>query len=862
MYDWLAKALQDSGIVVTANRRLARQLRAEYNEQQRNSGSLAWDTPAVMSWDDWLAYVRENANQPAALATRINSHQSQWIWESCWRREFDDDARILNLVRHSRDAWQRMADWQIPISDVARHARTEEEHYFARVAGRYLAHLERHGQIDDAGSAAEALQLISSKATARLAPVTFAGFDRKRPVMSSTVAALQSNGVTVTIASVADRNKNILLHEFDSETAEYRAAGAWARAKVDEKPGIRIAIIANDLQNAGDSIGRAVREGATPGWQYGHDSLYDAVNVSYGRKLSDYPAIEIAFVCLRWLLQDIRSDEVSLLLRSALVGDADIEKRSQIELELRSVPDREWSPSMITAQFRGRDEDASESDWWTRLTALSKRRREVPQRATPAEWVIFLDESLQALGWPGSGSLGSADFQLINRWRELLNDFARLAVVIPEMNGTTALRRLELLAADTIFQPESEAAAIHLLGPLEAAGAEFDALWICGCSSSNWPPPGSRSLLISRQLQIERDLPDCTPDNTLAYAQQMFARLIASGTEVICSYPRSIEDAEQTASGLLPSGLLKTEPTHPDPGWHALRLNSNGSLESAKDRVPELAVGEKLAGGASAVQRQMVDPVSAFIRSRLYANPLYPQAVGIPPLVRGNLLHDALYRLYVDRQDNHSLAELTDDERHTLVVAAVDGAIARYQRNVDATLRQLLSLESKRLVQLVSQFTAADSERGRFAIASVEAKFEFVHDRVRLPLRIDRLDRDQNGELVVLDYKTGAKKQLLNRQGEPHDVQLFVYAAAIEAPVAAVALVNIDSREISFVGAGRGYVYEQGWSDLLEELKNQIHDACNDLQAGDVRILLEQGVTAARPLNLLTRYTELLRDSR
>ena len=128
----------------------------------------------------------------------------------------------------------------------------------------------------------------------------------------------------------------------------------------------------------------------TPGWQHGHKSLFDALNVSYGRRLSDYPVIAAALLLLRWLVKDLSSTDVSLLLRTPLVGTPMVAGRSRLELQLRRLPERRWSPSMITAEFRGRDDEDSVSDWLGILAAFSKRRRELPQQATPAEWVVLV----------------------------------------------------------------------------------------------------------------------------------------------------------------------------------------------------------------------------------------------------------------------------------------------------------------------------------------------------------------------------------------------------------------------------------------------------------------------------------------
>ena len=47
-YTWLSSALDSEGaIVLTASRRLARELRNAHSEQQLAAGNTAWPTPAI-----------------------------------------------------------------------------------------------------------------------------------------------------------------------------------------------------------------------------------------------------------------------------------------------------------------------------------------------------------------------------------------------------------------------------------------------------------------------------------------------------------------------------------------------------------------------------------------------------------------------------------------------------------------------------------------------------------------------------------------------------------------------------------------------------------------------------------------------
>lgn len=862
MYEWLADALSNSGTIITANRRLARILGEKYAAEQLGAGKKAWRSPAILSRQDWLVDVANTAVGQADLPTRINAQQSQLLWERCLRKDLhDSDVSIPNLTRLSRDTWQRLADWRVSIGDVARSAQNEDQRLFATVAGRYLGVLEHENWVDDAGLGSLALNLITGRRVTFSGRHTFVGFDRERPIIVAIQEAMVAAGVAVSDVPDAEPGGQLSLQAFENTSAELRSAGAWARQQIENNPEARIAIIADGLDKDADGIARRVREGATPGWQHGHRSLFDAVNVSYGRRLSDYPAISVALMLLRWLVSDLSSADVSMLLRSPLVGTTSVAGRSRLELRLRQLPDRRWSPSMITAELRGRDDGDNVSDWLARLAAFSKRRRDLPKQAAPAEWAVLFDEVLRAFGWPGQGTLDSTEFQLINRWRELLNEFARLGLVSSKMAPSAAAARIELLAGETVFQPESTNAVVQLMGPLEASGAAFDALWLTGVTTANWPPAGTPSALVSRRLQEKTGMPDGTPANTLNYAIELLTRLLGSGESIVCSYALTDDDAEQTASGLLQLFPSMSEAATTDPGWYAAKLTARTSLRSAADSVPAVTAEEKISGGAGTIQHQLNDPVAAFVQGRMGARVIYPQAVGIPAPMRGNLIHDALYHLYIDLPSSDNIRGWQGKDLTERIDAAVDFAFMRHERNVDAVLQQLMLLERHRISELLRQFVAVDCARRDFQVAGVEGKFEFVAGHIRLPLRFDRIDRIGENGIAILDYKTGAKKRLLNRKKEVQEIQLFVYACATEAPVSALALVNVDSREITFDGAGQGYTDVDEWPDLLRQVKVQISAACDEISSGDVRLNIGQGIKSARPLNLLTRYTELRRDN-
>lgn len=856
MYDWLPGALAGTATLITANRRLARVLQQEYARQQVEAGISAWQSPKILAWPDWLDAQLRDADGQEDLPTRINHYHSTLLWDRCLRKELGESATATgNLVRLARDSWQRLADWNVTIRDVARFAQSVDQKTFAAAAGRYLGVLEREKWIDDAGLAAHVADLVSMGRISASGRYTFAGFDREKPATTRIRQALQAAGCEIVDAPLPDRSVTAILRAFASRDAEMRAAGAWAREQLEDNPEQRIAIVASGLERDAQRSGALVREGLMPGYQLSASVPAAALNVSYGRRLADYPVVSIGLLWLRWLVRDLRAKEVSQLMLAPLVVAPVTSGRARLEMRLRRLPDRDWSPSMLNATLQGKEEAADAVDWLKKVAALSKARRELRANASPAEWAVTIDEALKGAGWPGKQQLASAEFQLVNRWRDLLNDLARMDLVSHNMSLEVALNHLEGMAADAVFQPESDTARVHLLGPLEASGIEFDAIWLTGVTASQWPPAASPLALVSRRLQQERGMPDADPADTVAYARAVLERLCNAAPQVICSYPLNDEDGDQVPSDILPGMTQDVAPPDADPGWFAASLAGTAKLVRVEDRVPPITPEERLSGGAGTIQNQLTNPIAAFLGGRLGVRALDVQTDGLPPLLRGNLIHDALYQLYFDKPARDEVAAWTDCEQR--IERALEFAFARHERHADAVLLALFAMERKRITGLLREFIDLDVARDAFVVASVEREVEFAEAGVRLQLRVDRIDRVSDDAIAILDYKTGAEKKFLTSKGEPREIQLVAYACAVDEPVAALALVNVDSRTIGFNGAGAGYTDPEIWPQQLAEWSDMVRRACAELTAGDVRIDLNQSVEDARPLNLISRFTEL-----
>ena len=109
-------------------------------------------------------------------------------------------------------------------------------------------------------------------------------------------------------------------------------------------------------------------------------------------------------------------------------------------------------------------------------------------------------------------------------------------------------------------------------------------------------------------------------------------------------------------------------------------------------------------------------------------------------------------------------------------------------------------LETQRLNALLLEWLALDRERFPFTILGREKKLACTVGGVELKTFADRIDRLDDGRLVIVDYKTGEPKVqdwFSDRIAEP---QLPLYSFAVDEPVAGVVFGQIKKGRVKYLG--------------------------------------------------------------
>lgn len=861
-YPWLHAALAGQGLVITSSRRLARELRQAFDAQQSAAGLLAWPSANVFFWQDWLQRLLDEQLQSDAPVL-LDGPASVLLWEQSLDAAVKTDLLSpTSLVREARRAWQRVQEWRISLEQLGKSAMSRDEHWFARAALDYQHQLDAGNWLDQAQLACYCAAAIRQRAVTVPPRVAHAGFDRPSPALAVLLAALQESGSKLSAAPLPMRNAAPGLRSYADSTMMWRAAGQWARERLQQAPAAQLAIVVPDLEADSGAIARKVREGFAPGWQLARGRYRESVEVSYGQPLSAFPAIAVAGLCLRFVADGLRSADLSVLLRSEFIGNSDRAERCRFELRLRSLPDSLWQPERLLIALDSNSREGEYDGLRMRLREFAAVHESRQERRTPAAWAKTIDELLTAIGWPGDEQPDSAEFQLQNRWRQLLNELSRLGIVRRDMTLGASVRHLQQIAGEAVYQPETQGGGLRVLGMLETVGLEFDFLWLGGMDSSRWPAASNPVALVNRQLQREAAMPDATPADTLEFAQRTLQRILQAAGQVEIAWARQEDDKELVPSPLIDVDAAAVSADQADPSWFAARWLAAPLVSIHADEAPPVKDGETVSGGAYTVQAMREEPFSAFAKGRLHVQELDQLQPGLTAKARGTVVHGALQRLLRDLPSQQDMRGWSQESRARRIDDAAWHPLASFWHLADPILRRLLQLEKERLLALLTAFLDKECERENFQVEGLEQKSQLRFGPVTLSLQIDRLDRLDDSSLLITDYKASEPKPFLDKHKSLKQLQLCVYARALEEDsVGGLLYTYINSREIKYVGEGGSLsgskISATDWSAVLETWCAEVDVLLKRFADGEVGVNAVQEVKNARPLAILSRFAEL-----
>ena len=787
----IAAAIENGDTVITSTARSARALRRLHGEAQRNEGREAWQSPEILDWDSWLNRLwQKRLRSGSETRLLLTTLQEQQVWVRLVKPAIEGRRLIsvLGVAELAQQAYALLCTYRaLDFLNGERVAGPDVESF--REWARAFKHTcSREGWLSRSELPLVLREGVMTNQVEVPIRLVLTGFDRMTPAQEYLLDALQKgHQVEVAEATEVSTSEKPLLVKAVDKRDEISICALWARQELTSATTHRIAIVVPNVSSVRPQIESVFRQLLAPqAVAIGECDLPLPFEFSLGVPLENVPMARTALLLLRWIHDALPQEQLSWLMLSGFLCENQDELLpiAAFDARLRSQFMRQPNQDLDTflqLLSSGSKEAAP-------LDALQHRlriaRRILPQDGALnfSEWVTVAERILAAAQWPGAHSMQSEDFQVESRWSQLLDSVAALAFDGRKVSCAEFLEVLEQQAKQTIFAPESRNAPIQILGPLEAAGLTFDALWFLGADDANWPAAARPHPFLPVSLQRKHGMPHSETAADWKLAQQVTLRLQSSAAKSVFSYPA------QNAEGLCRPSTLVSSATNEvtAQSFRAQLADDDGGDQPVALLIDEEPAAiapwpiEQDAGGSEVLRRQAACPFQSFATKRLSARPMEATDWGLEPRERGSVVHKILEDLWAELKSYAGLMQARREDRlQAIVEHHVTAALQRYG-NAAHTRKQnwsqaYLEAEQDRICSLILEWLDYEAKRSPFTVEAGEVKLAATVENLKLQVRVDRIDCIRNGR-VIIDYKTGVVKADAWEGERPDEPQLPLYA--------------------------------------------------------------------------------------
>ena len=848
----IISALADGALVLTVNKRLFRHLRDSFDQQMLAEGKCVWSTPQIISYEAWLSQCLSALGEEWRL---LSTQQQQCLWE----QEIITSTRgshleLLQLSKTAEKALQAhhlLNQYDLSLED---QQLTEDQKIFYSWQQKYLHRCQQHQWLDHSDLPGRIISALEQGQIKTPEQVFFLGFDQFSPKLLQLIDTLRSNGTCCEVMTTESGEVKTTCFAAQDSLSECEAAARWARHLLDNGAD-SIGVVVPDLQSRRRQIERIFRQQIDPTATISLDDELSIFSLSLGGGLADQGVVHAALEFLG-VERQISLEQISFLLRSPYLGGAEQEAdaRAQFDKKLRSFRQQNFTLTGLISLLA----EKPELNVFLDFVKSVNNRQQIKDMVLPGVWAVRFAEELHALGWPGDRSLLSSEYQAIKVWQEkAFLTLTSLDQLLPPMNRRRAYSLLCRISQDIEFQLEGPTGPVQVVGLLESSGLNFDHLWVMGIGENVLPARPQPNPFIPLKLQQQHDMPHASSARELQFSEQVIERLKAASPDIVFSYPLRDGDCNLRPSPLIADATTLILPQLAGfQDLSSLMQSTQNKLESLDDwRGPKLDRC-LVEGGTRLLKDQAHCPFRAFFHHRLHTQGFSDPIPGISPMTRGDLVHLALEKIWKRLQSHADLLELDEDQRVELVQRQVAVTFEAYFKNRSKPAEQLLKLEIDRVAILVTEWLeSVEMKREFFRVLATEQQSVEKIGALKIKYQVDRIDQLENGERIVIDYKTGSDLHAEDFLSKPLiEPQLPIYAVAdSETVVDGVVFAKLRRGECRLIGLVRekgllGRVrdltsYDQAgnlgladWNELLHFWRQQLDQLADDFVAGEAMV--------------------------
>lgn len=866
IYNKLFEWLNPADLLLTGNKRLIPFLHKAYAHYQQTQKKTVWCTPQFFTFTRWLEtlWTKQFIEQKGFSLRLLNKQQELLVWNTIIKQSADSFIDSTITAKNAQQAWQLLLQAQLDYQTPHFKQNTETKTW-QHWAEHFVNLCQDRAYVDLSTAVNHLMVLFSKKILKPPVRIFLLGFNEINPQYKKLLKVLEEQHCQLhyysPVCTVTQQRRLCLT---DNETEQHHMARwayqSWQSGKK------HIACVVPNLIGQHTPLLNTFTEVFS--------ELSDHVlnpapfNIAAGTPLLEFSLIQTATLILS-LETIITFQQSNQLLRSPYLAGFQQEQglRAQLDIILRNTTENRLS----LAQLHTLSEQHAcplLGHLIAKLSGLIKKYND-DFLAKPSFWSNYFAKKLEAMGWPGERLLTSSEFQLLERWSELLTEFASLDFIFGDLSQAQALQQFYELVSDVLFQSKTlHEPPIQVIGLLDSAGMYFDDLWVMGLDDKTWPAPAKPNPFIPYALQRYHQIPYASSEREYYFASLLTKNLIHCAENIIFSYP-----SQHLDQVLRPSDLIQHLPEIQLtdlmlPSYQTLsnKIMLTQQWEFYRDESAALPTDEHLSAGTQLLQSQAACPFQAYARWRLKAQFLpFPQA-GLNARERGILLHQILERFWNEINDQITLLELSPPALDQFITSSIDHCLHLLGKKYPMVFKtQFVAIERRRLQALLKNLMDLEKQRPVFLQTQHETKKQITLGPLSFSLRIDRIDKLDTTQAMIIDYKTGKPRHIDWLEERCDYPQLPLYCLSYPETVRSFAILHLRSNKIMLQGLSaeetplkqliplkklKNALNLYQWSDLLQHWQTSLEKLALEFQQGFAEVNPKHGASTCRHCHL------------
>ena len=863
--EWL-RNISPTTIVLVPTRGLQHSLSKRYAELKIAEGHSAWQTPQILVWEDYIEQLwQANKHRFDKAYVRLDNAQAFLVWQQVITAAKKNDVELLLLNEQQtasvvQRSWKLAHKWRIDIHEMQQRNDLDSV-AFAKWCQAYQHRLAERNWIDSVQ--VESLLMNKTEDLKGLpTQMIFAYFDLVTSHQKKHIQVCSSNGIDVTEYSMVDamaneqKQQQINYKCYQQEDQEWLTVFQQARQLMEEDENTRIGIVIPSLSEQRARVEQVARSVFYPDLSPLQCQQQDLVyRFSLGQPLNKIAYIHSMLNALELLKKTFSYQTLQSLLlsewwpfRQRLNHQGFQQKHADELIRLdRAIKNGRsawlsWEDVLLISR-EALPESQAIHDYIEQLIEFKVSIFPSENNLHSARsWQTIFSQWLTLLEWP-ENDLDSWHYQAHESWLETLETFVGHDLVQGKTGLSRALFALNSLCKDKVYMRQAKDEPILISGVLEGIGQTVDHLFVTGMHEA-YPPPMRQDPFIPSSALHEQGYPFADKSTEFIYESNKLASLMAGGKHIEVSYAAQQLDGEYSVTALLRDQQFMPATMTPS-------KESDIQLEHYTDIIGLACLqSANIKGGSKVFENQSQCPFKAYVEHRLLRQNEEEPEFGLDARDAGTVVHALLDNIWTELQSFSSLNRLGESELIALIDRHVDFYLEQPNSRFQFDRKRLLELEKPRLKQLLFEWFILEQEQ-RFLPYTVIGREQSINSEfggIPIQLIIDRIDRTDSGDCLIIDYKTGQAEISAWNGERPKNPQMPLYALAMERhkdyKIKGIAFGKLKTQECALIGVtelegiGLGFKTslnsrdKKTWSEQLQEWNENLNHLAAEFLEG------------------------------